>query len=206
MRIIYGIGTIAFTIILNVFFERYVLKNNNDLLLYLTKCYKDKSLILITLIELILEIVMGFNTFFIYYYFVLYIMYKICEIDIKTKTINTKLLIILTIIALISVVVNNNGVISDKVLTCVISLIIFMLLSKITKDGFGMGDAQIIGVLGFIFGLQGLMAVLILASVLVFVVSIGMIIKSFSNRKKDIPFTPFLLISVIALLIYNNIL
>lgn len=205
MLILYGIGVILFTIILNTFFERYIMNNTDDLLLYVKGSYKDKSLILINFIELILGLIVGFNTFFVFYYFVIFILYKICEIDIKTKTIDNKLFIILIILAAMSTFISNTSVISDKILTCVTSLILFVLLSKVTRNGFGMGDAKVIGVLGFILGLQGLMAVLIISSILVFIVGIIMIIKSFSNRKKDLPFTPFMLFSVILLLIANNI-
>ena len=205
MLILYGIGVILFTIILNTFFERYIMNNTDDLLLYIKGSYKDKSVILLNFIELILGLIVGFNTFFVYYYFVIFILYKICEVDIKTKTIDKKLFIILIILAAMSSFISNTSVISDKVLTCVISLILFVLLSKVTRNGFGMGDAKVIAVLGFILGLQGLMAVLIIASILVFIVGIVMIIKSFSNRKKDLPFTPFMLFSVILLLIANNI-
>lgn len=205
MLILYGIGVILFTIILNTFFERYIMNNTDDLLLYIKGSYKDKSVILLNFIELILGLIVGFNTFFVYYYFVIFILYKICEVDIKTKTIDKKLFIILIILAAMSSFISNTSVISDKVLTCVISLILFVLLSKVTRNGFGMGDAKVIAVLGFILGLQGLMAVLIIASILVFIVGIVMIIKSFSNRKKDLPFTPFILFSVILLLIANNI-
>ncbi|WP_294353506.1 A24 family peptidase [uncultured Clostridium sp.] len=204
MLILYGIGVILFTIILNTFFERYIMNNTDDLLLYVKGSYKDKSLILINFIELILGLIVGFNTFFVFYYFVIFILYKICEIDIKTKTIDNKLFIILIILAAMSTFISNTSVISDKILTCVTSLILFVLLSKVTRNGFGMGDAKVIGVLGFILGLQGLMAVLIISSILVFIVGIIMIIKSFSNRKKDLPFTPFMLFSVILLLIANN--
>lgn len=205
MLILYGIGVILFTIILNTFFERYIMNNTDDLLLYVKGSYKDKSLILINFIELILGLIVGFNTFFVFYYFVIFILYKICEIDIKTKTIDNKLFIILIILAAMSTFISNTSVISDKILTCVTSLILFVLLSKVTRNGFGMGDAKVIGVLGFILGLQGLMAVLIISSIVVFIVGIIMIIKSFSNRKKDLPFTPFMLFSVILLLIANNI-
>lgn len=181
------------------------MNNTDDLLLYVKGSYKDKSLILINFIELILGLIVGFNTFFVFYYFVIFILYKICEIDIKTKTIDNKLFIILIILAAMSTFISNTSVISDKILTCVTSLILFVLLSKVTRNGFGMGDAKVIGVLGFILGLQGLMAVLIISSILVFIVGIIMIIKSFSNRKKDLPFTPFMLFSVILLLIANNI-
>lgn len=205
MLILYGIGVILFTIILNTFFERYIMNNTDDLLLYIKGSYKDKSVILLNFIELILGLIVGFNTFFIFYYFVIFILYKICEVDIKTKTIDNKLFIILIILAAMSTFISNTSIISDKILTCVISLILFVLLSKATRNGFGMGDAKVIGVLGFILGLQGLMAVLIISSILVFIVGIVMVIKSFSNRKKDLPFTPFILFSVILLLIANNI-
>lgn len=204
LLILCGIGVILFTIILNTFFERYIMNNTDDLLLYVKDSYKDKSLILIIFIELILELIIGFNTFFVFYYFVIFILYKICEIDIKTKKIDSKLFIMLIVLAAMSILISNTSVISDKVLTCVISLILFVLLSKVTRNGFGMGDAKVVGVLGFILGLQGLMAVLIISSILVFIVGIVMVIKSFSNRKKDLPFTPFILFSVIVLLITNN--
>lgn len=205
MQIIYLIGLILFTVVLNSFIERYILKNTDDLLVYIKNSYKNKSLILISTIELILVLILGFNIISAYYCFVVYILYKICEIDLKTKFIDNKLFIILIIIALASVIVNNNTIISDKIIALVITLVLFVILSKVTRNGFGMGDAKVIGVLGFIFGVQGVMAILIIASALVFLISVVMVIRSFSNRKKDLPFTPFLFISVIALLVINNI-
>ena len=64
---------------------------------YIKNCYKDKALILIILIELILLILIELNSMFLIYYFVIYFLYRICLIDIKTKLIDIKLLIALIV-------------------------------------------------------------------------------------------------------------
>lgn len=49
------------------------------------------------------------------------------------------------------------------------------------------------------------MAILIAGSALVFCVSIVLIIKSRSNSKKELAFTPYLFLSLLLILIINNI-
>ena len=104
LQIISGAIVVLFTIILSAFIETYLFRNNDDLLVYIKNCYKDKALILIILIELILLILIELNSMFLIYYFVIYFLYRICLIDIKTKLIDIKLLIALIVVAIMSTV------------------------------------------------------------------------------------------------------
>ncbi|MCR6515228.1 A24 family peptidase [Clostridium sp. LY3-2] len=138
---------------------------------------------------------------FYLYYFMILILYKVSVIDIKTKLVNRKLLLLLVIVSLwFPFVMGIN--IMNSLITSIVSFFVLFGVSKATKGGFGMGDAKIIGILGFALGYEGLLGVLLVSSFAVFLFSIGLLIKS--RRNRTIPFVPFLLLALVTLIYLNN--
>lgn len=71
-------------------------------------------------------------------------------------------------------------------------LIIFFLVSKITRGGIGMGDVKILSCLGFLCGLKTLAYSLFLSLVVASVISLVLIIIKKKNVKDALPFGPMI--------------
>ena len=148
---------------------------------------------------------MGKGYIFYLYYFVVLIFYRIMLIDYETKYINNKLFVLMALVAFASLAIDNNVSIIESIITGVVSYVLFALFSKATRGALGMGDANIFGLLGVIFGYQGIMGILMVSCVLIFIVSAFLLIKSTANKNKELPFTPYIFASLILMLIINNI-
>lgn len=68
------------------------------------------------------------------------------------------------------------------------AVILLLVTAIIGKEGIGGGDIKLIALLGMIFGLYGILFILILASILA-------LLLSFLIKEKRIPFVPFLSIA-----------
>lgn len=204
------IAIIAVTILLNIILDYFILdrdndKGNSDLISIIKNKKKIIIYLVIAILETILLIIMGAGPIFYLYYFVVLIFYRIMLIDYKTKYINNKLFILMILIAFASLAIDNGVSIKESVITGGVSYILFALFSKATKGALGMGDANIFGLLGVIFGYQGIMGILMVSCILIFIVSAFLLIKSRANKNKELPFTPYIFASLILMLIVNNI-
>ena len=201
----------AFTLILNIIIDYFVLNNDKkeNLSHFIKSITKEKKTlliyILIEIIEIILFILMGNNIIFYMYYFIVLIFYRIMLIDCKTTYIDNKLLIIFAVISFLSLAVDNGVSILGSVLVGVTSYAILAITSKITHGALGMGDAKVVGLLGVVVGFEGLISILLIASIVVFLVSVVLLIKSRANKNKELPFTPYIFAALILMLIVNNI-
>lgn len=207
--IILGSILIIATLLLNIIIDYFILKNENDILGFIRKIPKEKNNLLVyifsILIQMTIFIVMGINPTFYLFYFVSLIFYRIAIIDYHTKYVDNKLLALLAIISVISLGVNNNVHMIEGILTGLATYIILAVFSKITRESFGMGDAKVLGLLGVIYGFQGLMSILLVSSAIVFFVSVFLLFKSKDNKNRELPFTPYIYASLIFMIIISNI-
>lgn len=81
---------------------------------------------------------------------------------------------------------------------------IFFLISVITKEALGKGDAVIILVLGSICGIEISFEIVIWGFILCSIVSIFEILIKKKNIKSDIPFAPFLLLGCILIILMRK--
>lgn len=79
--------------------------------------------------------------------------------------------------------------------------IIFLFLSKLTKEGIGYGDSWVILILGSYLGLWKLIVVLSTAFLLLLCVSIPVLWKKKMSRKYALPFLPFLAAGYLCLML-----
>lgn len=207
--IIRSLILIIMTLLINIVIDYFVLRKGESLFEYIKSSAKDKKTLLIygfiILIEIILFALMGMDIMFYMYYFVILILYRIILIDYKTTYIDNKLLIIFSVISVLSLVVDNGVSLVGRILTGILSYVLLAIVSKVTHGALGMGDAKLLGLLGLILGFDGLLSVLLVSSIVVFLVSIVLIIKSRANKNKELPFTPYIFASLILMLIVNNI-
>ena len=207
--IIESLILIIMTLLINIVIDYFVLRKGESLFEYIKSSAKEKKTLLIygfiILIEIILFTLMGMDIMFYMYYFVILILYRIILIDYKTTYIDNKLLIIFAVISILSLVVDNGVSLVGRILTGILSYVLLAIVSKVTDGALGMGDAKILGLLGLILGFDGLLSVLLVSSIVVFLISVVLIIKSRANKNKELPFTPYIFASLILMLIVNNI-
>lgn len=114
--------------------------------------------------------------------------------DIKWKKIRLWIVILSGLLLCLCIPFCSTLSITDRVCGLVIGLGV-ILLSKVTRGKIGMGDGLVLGVTGMGLGFWGNMELFALALAIAAFFSIVLIILSRANRKKSIPFMPFLLLS-----------
>ena len=78
---------------------------------------------------------------------------------------------------------------------------LFYILSRLTKDGLGMGDVKLIAAIGWILGLSTTMLVIIAALILSMVTAIVLLVGKKKNTSDTLPFGPFVFFGYILMLI-----
>lgn len=201
--------TILLTILLNIIIDYYILKEHNDLIEFIKNIHKNKKIrntyIVSVLIQTTIFILMGLSPIFYINYFVSLIFYRIAIIDYETKYVDNKLLLMLLLVSIVSLAVNNNLHMLEGIMTGIASYLVLAIFSKITREAFGMGDAKVLGLLGVIYGFMGLMSILFISSIVVFFVSLYLLIKSKENKNKELPFTPYIYIGIVYMIVTSNL-
>lgn len=120
--------------------------------------------------------------------------------DIKWKKIRLWIVMLSGVLLCICIPFCSSLLIVDRVFGMAIGLGV-VLLSKATGGKIGMGDGLVLAVTGMGLGFWGNMELFALGLAIASVFSIGLIIFRRVNRKKCIPFMPFLFLSYIFLTI-----
>lgn len=135
------------------------------------------------------------SLFYIFYnkieYFILSVMLNISIIDIKKKIIPNEFLIILLPFTLLNIDLSFNVF---KLLN-IIFIIILILISHFTQI-IGMGDVKLLSILYLIKGVYFMHAFFINISIVLFIFSLILIIKS-KSTKKSFALAPIILLSYI---------
>lgn len=134
------------------------------------------------------------------YMLLIFVLTVIALNDMKNKLIPDKLVAACFLTGLVSVWVNDKVTIASGAAGCLLCGGIIFLASLITKGGVGLGDAKLIAALGMGLGLEGSAAVLILSAVISGLFGLGLLIINLENRKRTIPFAPFVLAAAIFVL------
>lgn len=115
-------------------------------------------------------------------------------IDYRTKKINIPILIVGALAGLTSLFIFNEFSIWKVVLGLLEGLLAIG-LSYVTREGIGYGDGLIIGVTGLILGWKTNLIVILMGVFICSITSIILLITRRADRKKRIPFVPFLAVS-----------
>ena len=73
-------------------------------------------------------------------------------------------------------------------------------------DGMGLGDAKLMAGIGLLFGWQSIPLVLFISSILGLVFVIPSLIKKQKNMRSEIPFGPFIIISLLIYFVIGDFL
>ena len=126
---------------------------------------------------------------------VMFLLLVMCSVsDFKKKTMPAVLLIVFSITVLGFVIFGDSVGVRLRVGGAVLG-ILFLLISKCTKEAIGYGDSWLILLLGIQLGYLEAISVLFAASLLAAVASLFILWKCNWKRDTSLPFVPFLCIS-----------
>lgn len=126
---------------------------------------------------------------------IVFILLGICSVsDCKKKTIPVILLIILSIAVAVFAIICDAVSMKLRVCGAFVGLL-FLLISKCTKEAIGYGDSWLILLLGIHMGSLRVVEVLFAASLLAGIASLFFLWKCHWKRNATLPFVPFLSIS-----------
>ena len=82
--------------------------------------------------------------------------------------------------------------------------IIFFYKQIKKKEGMGLGDAKLLGVIGFWFGLKSIPFIIFLASIFALISVIPDLLKNSKKLSSQIPFGPYIILGTIVYLLFEN--
>lgn len=129
------------------------------------------------------------------------VMLGVCSIqDMKQKKINTWLVVAGGLLLVIALLIWRPITIMESLSGLLVGVSVIA-LSKVTGGKIGMGDGMILCVTGLWLGLWGNMELFAYALLAAALVSLVLLVLRLVNRKKSIPFIPFLLFGYIVILL-----
>lgn len=118
--------------------------------------------------------------------------------DIKTKLMDTRVIVGYFILFLIyRIVFLNINIFFEGLVGFVLSLIIMLIAYFIKKKSIGIGDIEVIAACGLIIGFPNIFHFLFKAFLFVFIFGLILIIVKKKNWLTEIPLAPFLLLATI---------
>lgn len=123
-------------------------------------------------------------------------------VDIKEHRIPDVLILAGTATGLIfSLLDPRKGVLSSFMGGMTVGLIL-LVIHCITKGGLGLGDVKLFGCTGIYLGLEHTASAIVIASILSGLYSLVLVAINSENKKREIPFAPFILAGVLAAIVF----
>lgn len=125
--------------------------------------------------------------------------------DVRNKNVSLRLLLIGLLVSILYQLIWSES----SLLLCAAGAAVgvgFIGISKVTKEGIGYGDSILILTLGIYMGLWEVIYLLIISFLLSAVFSMGVLTVCHYNRKKSIPFIPFLTVGYILLFLWETVI
>ena len=114
-------------------------------------------------------------------------------IDIRTGRIPDRLVLAGAAVGLVLAPLNAQRGLSSGLLGGIAAGLIMLLLNRITRDGLGLGDAKLFACIGIYLGMEDTLAAMVAAVVLSGIYSLILICVNSENKKRELPFAPFIL-------------
>jgi len=169
--------------------------------------FKEKHILLIDIFLVLAYILFyknySFSIVFFSYVILTSILLTISIIDLKTKKIPNKLVVLGIILGLIIMFLNNKLSIISALLGLLVCGGIIALISIITKGAVGMGDAKLFACIGIFLGLQATLGIMLVSTILSGLVGLALLIFGMADRKTTLPFAPFISIAAIFMMLLN---
>lgn len=136
------------------------------------------------------------------YLFLASILIVIAFIDFDHQIIPTELVILGLLAGIITIFIQQPVRLSDSFFGFLIGGGFFLLIALLSNGGMGGGDIKLMAMLGIWFGMKGILLIIFLSFVIGAIYSIPLLILKKSNRKKEIPFGPFIVIATFITIFY----
>jgi len=151
---------------------------------------------------ILLYIKYGFNGGYISCCLIYLLLLAAAVVDIKKRIIPDKLVAAGIIGGIVSVFINKDMTLVNAISGFLAAVIVLLPVSLITKGSLGMGDVKLFSCTGLFLGLWSTLTALAASTILSGLAGLVLIMMSFSNRKKSIPFAPFVFAGVTLTLLY----
>lgn len=147
----------------------------------------------------------GLSLYFVLYAGIASLLIVISIIDLNTKTIPDGLNLFGGIFAVLLGIYLFRGDYLYHLYGFLFGFLLFLLIAVIT-NAMGGGDIKLMGVLGILFGLEGIIFTTVLSFIYGAVISVGLITSGKAGRKDFIPFGPFISLAALTYILVGEII
>jgi len=125
----------------------------------------------------------------------------IAVIDLKRRTINQRLLLLLLSGSMAAVYASNEINFISSITALMLIFLILSFVYYISRKGLGWGDVKLCSCIAPYLGIEKAFAMLFISMLLCGVAAIILIVVNKANRHYEVPFAPFAAIGTIAVLL-----
>lgn len=173
-------------------------QRKNALLDYLAFYYKDIKYVGVELLCILALMLLyakwGLNGQFIGNSVLLFFLIAAAAVDIQKKIIPNKLILTGSAAGVLMLPVNDRVTWLSALLAVLLIGGMLWIVAVISKGGFGLGDVKLLGCIGLFLGLEQTLSALVLSLLLSAAWGLVLITVKRSNKNKQIPFAPFVLV------------
>jgi leader peptidase (prepilin peptidase) / N-methyltransferase len=116
------------------------------------------------------------------------------RVDLQERIIPDKLVAAGALAGVVTLFVNRNTSMLSAFLGMAAAGGLLWILSYVTKGGIGLGDAKLFACVGLYLGLERVLTAMLFSTLLSGLTGLILIVANFKNRKKTIPFAPYILV------------
>jgi len=135
------------------------------------------------------------------YAFMLLVLIAIATIDSKQRIINQKLLFTLLVGCFAAIYMNKNLDIFTAISAGVLMFIILSIVHHISRKAFGFGDVKLCSCVAPYLGIEKAFSMFFIAMIICGLAALILLCVNKSNKYREIPFAPFVVIGTIVVLI-----
>lgn len=151
---------------------------------------------------LIIAPVLAGNTGLFSYFAVITLLITASIIDVREHRIPDRLVLAGVIIGLIFTLLDPGREFLDSVLGGMAARLMLLLIYYITKGSIGLGDVKLFGCVGIYLGFESTVSAMLIAAVLSGSFSLVLICINRDNKKRELPFAPFILAGALAAIVF----
>lgn len=123
-------------------------------------------------------------------------------IDVRERRIPDKLVMTGAAAGLVFSLFDLSGGILNRLMGGVTAGLVLFFIYYITKGGIGLGDVKLFGCAGIYLGIGNTVSAMLIAAVLSGLFSLILICINRDNKKRELPFAPFILAGVLASIVF----
>lgn len=146
--------------------------------------------------------ILTYNIRLLSYFAVIAFLIAAAIIDIRERRIPDKLVLAGVTIGLVFSLFDPNRDIFSSLIGGTTAGLVLLLIYYITKGGLGLGDVKLFGCIGIYLGFESTVSAMLISAVLSGLYSLVLICINSDNKKRELPFAPFILAGVLAAIVF----